>query len=99
MSGFHVGQLVAYVRKPGPIGGYGDEVHPKYGSIYTVRDICHDGRGAYLLVHEIQNPIRWYQEGKLEPGFRDHHFRPVDESRLEVFRAALAPTPRKRVDA
>ena len=101
---FHVGQLVLCIKVGPWRHGYGDEAFPVGGQVYTVRRIePAAGDEPGLMLHEINNTPRFYScpHGTVfdEKCFASSHFRPLDDTKLEIFRAALAPTPRKRVDA
>ena len=88
---FHVGQLVVCVDDV-PIPGYSPEMHGlTKGIIYTVRGFgigrCFNDKCVYLK--EIIRPIK---DGHEAP-FSMWRFRPVVETRLDVFREMLAPVP------
>lgn len=103
---FHVGQKVACVD--GWVhdgGGYGDEIGPVEGQVYTIRDIgflnaiTPDMLVVRLL--EIRNTERYYRgAGLYETSFRASRFRPVvtRKSDISVFKAMLKPS-KKRVPA
>jgi hypothetical protein len=93
---FHVGQLVVCVDDnwPSPRGGYGDELLPIRGKIYTVREVF-QRRGddePSMLLEEVVNDVRPYlmRDGSsvelLEPSFVLRRFHPVDNAALDVFR-------------
>lgn len=76
------------------VNGYGDEVTPQIGQVYTVRDFELDeidGTPCITLV-EIVNPIRQYTHRQSrrqvvgEPSWDIQYFRPLDGERLGVFR-------------
>ncbi|MCZ4076257.1 hypothetical protein [Agrobacterium sp. LMR679] len=57
-----------------------------------------DGSGTALplLLREIVNPTVPYIDGSLrEPAFASTRFRPLDESRLDVFRNLLVDLPKE----
>ena len=96
---FHVGQLVVCVedrpylfRVPGH--EYRSEMHGlTKGSIYTIRevDVVHpDGHHVGVRLEEIRRP------GKDCP-YVNYRFRPLDESRLTVFRQMLVSPPTKEL--
>jgi len=102
---FHVGQLVKCIRSWTNGGsGYGDEVGPQSGVVYTIREI---GRlhpteeRANVRLQEIKNPVRSYRSGITsylwEPSFDAARFVPIDETRLEVFRK-IAASPRQPIE-
>lgn len=86
----------------------GDEDVPQKGKVYVVRDafVCDRTGNVGLHLVEIVNPKRSYTDFSgtywcCEIGWDAANFRPLDERRLDVFRAALtkAPGPWERVDA
>lgn len=111
MTNFAPGQLVECIKSidrraaTGELNGYGDEILPQKGIIYTVRDgvAAKDCRSIPCIrLVEIVNPAREYimrLSGRNvcgEPAFQVHHFRPVDPRRLDVFRkieASIWRTP------
>lgn len=101
---FHVGQRVVCVKSGRHhIVGVWDKV-PEKGIIYTIRgimpaaEIGAETDGLYLV--EIVNPeIMTEDGGWVEMPFASGRFRPLDESRLDQFRAHLAPAPKPRVSA
>lgn len=96
--GFHVGQLVVCVDDK-PKGGYPDEPWPVVGRIYTVRALrWSDWYSAeqVLLVEIVCSP-RLYNDGTYEAGYNATRFRPLDESRLTVFRQMLVSPPTKEL--
>lgn len=106
MSSFHVGQKVCCVETWVHDGsGYGDEVGPVAGQIYTIREI---GRlhPAYpdsvtVLLSEIVNPARAYWRLRtFEPSFVVERFRPVIDRKpsIEIFTKMLN-TQRTRIPA
>jgi hypothetical protein len=87
---FRVGQKVVCIATWDHNGkGYGDEVGPVKGSIYTVRCI---GVGLspkfptslQVRVFEILNPTRQYAEGFYEGAFAAWRFRPVDDRKTDI---------------
>lgn len=97
---FHVGQLVECVDDK-PRGGFGDELYPKRGCIYTVRETGlrdSDDTTDCLLLDEIRNTPRHYlRVGLSEKRFGYYRFRPLSDARLAVFRSLLAPSPKQPV--
>ena len=74
------------------------------GQVYTIRDIYADDGGVGLRLEEIINPLHpllYDSVGRVfvneEPDFDGIRFRPVNEARLEVFRALLNPMPTKQL--
>lgn len=87
---FHIGQRVVCVDDKGLTAG----------RVYTVREVTVspiDNSEAIRLI-EIIRPIG-PGDGGNEPPYRFFRFRPVDETRLEVFRAMLVTPPRELVPA
>ncbi|MEZ0212406.1 MAG: hypothetical protein ACAH27_05580 [Xanthobacteraceae bacterium] len=80
---FYRGQKVACVDMSNPgLLGYGDEVMPTQGEVYTVRDIVTDHFGVVgILLDEIRNDVLPYQLGAkrvdFEKCFRASRFEPV----------------------
>lgn len=74
---------------------YGDESLPTTGRIYTVREVIprpFPYPNDFLRLVEVVNEPREYRfVGRSEIAFRVDQFRPLDETRLAVFRKALAP--------
>lgn len=93
---FHVGQHVLCIKgrpKSWRLQGYGNEVWPVKGTVYTVRDIRtypYDGVVA-LLLHELHNPPRPYNDGMQEFAFADDGFRPLSRSALDQLLQVPAP--------
>lgn len=71
------------------------------GTVYTVRDVFDDPpggvgpRASVRLEEIIRRPD--YRYPHLEPGFAACRFRPLDESRLTVFRQMLVTPPSKEL--
>lgn len=76
---------------------------PREGVVYTIRGVfppqpVADGSGSALplLLNEIVNPAVEYPDGKVsEPSWASTRFRPVDETRLDVFRNLLVDLPKE----
>lgn len=71
---------------------------PTKGTVYTLREVVKCGCCTHLNVRlaEIRNPIiRMLDGGQDEPAFGDFRFRPLDESRLDVFRNLLVDLPKE----
>ena len=97
---FHVGQRVVCVDDD---FGEVDVVLPRVGSVYTVQDVemidagvPTDDRGRtadvdieFLVLEEFGDGCAWDAI----------HFRPLDETRLDQFRAHLAPASKTGVSA
>lgn len=96
---FHVGQLVICVEDCHS-SVWPDLVTPKRGTVYTIRR-CKNGRrtrtgepavGVHLM--EVMNgPRNCGPEGMVEPAWDALHFRPIDDTKIDVFRKALRSTP------
>lgn len=104
---FHVGQPIVCVRACPDGCGLGTEALPKVGTVYTVReaDVCRYSGVVCVLLVEIVNPVALYWLSHLgvhvhcEPAFNGNQFRPLDEKRLDVFRAMLVTPPKETVSA
>lgn len=99
---FKVGKRVVCVRPyNGMCGGTGREVWPIAGVIYTLRDVgfIHPHYPTTLGVRlmEIANEAIHYRgyPAPWEPAFAAMRFRPVEETRLDQFRAHLNPITRE----
>ena len=79
--------------------GDDDDIEPIVGGVYTVRSVELCSGFVVLRLREIVNSERSYVDGNGERGFLGNRFRPLSETRLDQFRAHLAPTPRERVSA
>lgn len=84
-----------------PLGGswVGSMGGLKRGCIYTVRQ-CADTRffGPCVWLREIVRPPQGADSPEVwgvtaEPGFMASRFRPLDDSKLSIFREMLAPSP------
>jgi hypothetical protein len=103
---FQVGQKVVCLQNWHLNGrGYGDEIGPKKGEIYTIRDIGFlspvNPEMVVVRLHEIRNPERPYRLcGTFEPCFDASQFRPVVQRKtsIEIFKSLLNPV-RERADA
>lgn len=94
MSGFHIGQLVVCIARVSPTC-YA-ETTPVVGTVYTVREKFehHLVRRPAVRLEEIVNAPKLYVfDGVCEASFPATAFRPVDDTRLEIFRKALQPVP------
>ena len=98
---FHVGQLVVCVdedpashAKPG-WSYVGDLDGLTRGSVYTIRDVLVDPvqRGNSVRLVEI---VRSVYRGREVP-YAVERFRPVDETKLSVFKAMLVSPPKETV--
>ena len=87
MSNWYVGQKVVCVIGGRIAGsGFGPEIMPVAGCVYTVRGIeTGDGASVGLLLEEIRNAPMEYLEGLYECSFSADRFRPLDtlDSTLE----------------
>lgn len=92
---FHVGQLVICVDDVFPAEvAYGDETMVSRGHTYTVREAFLEYEGTHTItVAEIVNTPREYSDGLVEFHFAVTRFRPIDDSKIEVFRKALKDVP------
>lgn len=71
---------------------------PRKGQVYTVRGLHRLGN---LWLVEIRNKRRGWSTGRHEYAFHPSRFKPLDERRLDIFRAILtkAPRPKEMADA
>lgn len=107
---FYVGQKVVCINTPVPrlgMAGYGNEIYPQKGEVYTVRAvpiIPNFAGGAAtpsIRVYEIINPMRRYKNrGAFEPAFPSKCFRPLDERKTDIaiFKRLLVPTGKELVE-
>lgn len=102
---FHVGQKVVCVDdgfKPELF--YSDDVMPRRGEVYTIRDLEQIKGYPLLRVCEIRNKVRSYAHGRYECAFHRARFRPIVEKKTDTGFAILedirkresegAPAPR-----
>jgi hypothetical protein len=94
---FRAGQKVVCVRTWHNSRGYGDEVGPVEGEVYTIRGVgdlhpCYPG-GCDVWLVEIKNPVRYYPAGNYEPSFCHSRFRPIVERKtdISIFTKMLTP--------
>jgi hypothetical protein len=80
--------------------GSRNETVPVVGVVYTVREWVPDipsypdGKlRDCVRLDEIRNPVYRYRHGRAEAAFICRHFRPLSDSRLDVFRSLLADLP------
>ena len=98
---FHVGQLVVCIKVGAWLGGYGDEIDPMRGIVYTVRTIEIDQNAETCIrLVEIINSLRRYTTVRgvelAEIQYSETHFRPVRDESIEVFRR-IAASPKERI--
>jgi hypothetical protein len=94
-----VGDKVVALSFTGSEGGYGDEILPIEGTVYTIRDIMfHEGAICFRL-EEIRNDVRLYLvDGApcvCEITFKWSRFRPVQprQTDISVFERLLNTVP------
>lgn len=90
---WHIGQRVVCVDDKGvqPI------VKPLIkGRIYTIREITNYSTGGFRL-HEIHNEPCSTTHGFLEVSYKARRFRPIDEKRIDIFRAMLKNKEKEKV--
>lgn len=72
---------------------------PEKGRVYTLREVFIAPEVGVVVVRlrEINNPpVAVFGDGSLgEPCWGAHRFRPLDESRLDVFRDLLVDLPKE----
>lgn len=93
---FHVGQLCACVVDRSFWKPWDGETLPAKGRIYTVREVnplSRWGEHPHVRLVEITNAPQRYGDGVFEVAFDAAGFRPLDDSRLDVFRKALTDAP------
>jgi hypothetical protein len=81
---FRVGQKVTLKEDgewPDRLAG---EIYPDFGVVYTVRAIEPDDEGGALLLNEIRNEPRDYEEAFGEATFDCDEFRPVVERKTDI---------------
>lgn len=79
-----IGQKTVCIKNLKPRPGEEDIIVPMIGEIYTIRDVTTDGRLTGLLLVEVTNRIRRYQDGLFEPAFDSDAFRPIVDIGDEV---------------
>src|SRR5262249_8094610 len=98
---FHVGQRVVCIKRSGD--GYGWEILPRVGGIYTIRGFdyraaCDEKEGVWL--EEIVNKPAMYMGYTClsEASFGRSHFRPVTERKtdISIFKRMLVPAGRRQ---
>lgn len=101
---FHVGQLVLCADDdfdPNQIRRWPGVTFPRRGVVYTVRDAFVEPRftprphDLFLRLVEIVNKPQETYIGPYETMFGANRFRPLDDSRLEVFRQLLVNPPKQ----
>jgi hypothetical protein len=90
---FHVGQKVVCVDEFDFIEP--DEVPPVKGHVYTIRGMTDKGEGLFIVLEEIVNLPRQYDEGFAEAEFDAECFRPVRTTSIEIFERMLTQLPNK----
>jgi hypothetical protein len=89
----YVGQHVVCIDNSGPLESLKGEIAPTIGIVYTIRRIEYveswDKTG--ILLAEIINPRFDTSIGLMERLMPSEWFRPVDETKLDVFRTLLKP--------
>lgn len=89
---WHIGQRVWCKIQSDETVGYGDEVTPVVGNIYTIRDIRPFRDRIGLVLEEIRNRPRLYRVAvigpmqEIEAHFDTRSFEPVREQNIDVFR-------------
>lgn len=94
---FYVGQKVVCIDNNRD-GGYGDEIVPDVGPVYTVRELFSCNGHDWLRLREIKNSPRYYTPGGVtEAFFHISRFRPVVERKtsIAIFTAMLNPSTEK----
>lgn len=95
---FRAGQKVVCVADRRD-GGFGDEIYPTKGMVYTIRSFApiYDGSRPRVWLCEITNAPRPYYEGWHEKGFGVERFRPIVERKTDIsaFHEILRKASRK----
>lgn len=100
---FQIGQKVVCIADK-TRGGYGDEIEPIVGAVYTVRGIDLNRQGCKcptgLWLCEIHNEPRVYAGGFDEASFAEDRFRPLVERKTDIgiFKKMLTPKRKERVN-
>lgn len=101
MDGYEIGKRVVCICDPWYLDRHdyrrGIAKFPKKGGVYTIRAhrMSRYGEGLGLLLVEIVNPKNQYLGGFMEVSFLARRFKPLDETRLDVFRSLLTPIKQK----
>lgn len=86
---WHIGQRVVCVDDK----GFNEKglIYPIKGKVYTIREVKYypDGDFYSFRLEEIVNQPKEYKQGYGEKAFREFRFKPLDEKRLDIFRAML----------
>jgi hypothetical protein len=70
---------------------------PDSGKVYTIRRV-YIANGGAVCVHLVELTNRHlYRDDNSEPGFPAKYFKPLDETRLDVFRSMLNPVGKKEL--
>lgn len=96
---FRVGQKVVCVAVPG--GGYGDELLPVKGDIYTIRALRVFSQGEGVALCEIKNDARNYgPDGVHEAYFYVGCFRPLvtRKNDISIFTRILDDVSKKQFE-
>lgn len=94
---WHIGQRVVCVDD----SNWDDSKvnRPIKGIVYTIRSIESfelENVFAFLL-NEVINQPEQYRNGYSEKFFKEHRFRPIDEKRIDMFRAMLKNKEKEKV--
>lgn len=95
-----VGAKVVCIKKGRWASAEDGETPPKYGEIYTIRDVAHSGTETYLRFQEIINPKFHYADGYVEAAWYVGAFRPLItlEDDISMFTALTNMSPIERLD-
>lgn len=94
---FEVGKrVVCIIDQNKYIVSVPNAILPKKGHIYTIRSQLAKGRELGVHLVEIVHPPAQWLDGFYEPYFIDarYFFRPIDETRIDQFRAMLHNLPK-----
>lgn len=95
---FHVGQHVVCVDDVGWVSSEYHPVLPKKGFVYVVSETIISPFNGALGLCFVGIPTGIHPTCGLPCAFRSERFRPLSESRLDVFRQLLV-SPKERVGA
>lgn len=85
---WHVGQRVVCVKEF-PLKTLRENIPVNKGTVYTIRDIISHQQQIGLKFYEIINKKQNTTEGYVERSYHEKNFKPLDEKRIDIFRAML----------
>jgi len=95
-----VGAKVVCIKKGRWTSSQDGEDTPKYGEIYTIRNMVHYDTETYLRFNELVNPKMQYDDGYVEAAWYIEEFRPLVslEDDISMFTALTNMSPIERLD-